>query len=77
MLYYTAVLPENVLFGIGVSFLFVIVWKLMKVCNQVDEIESNYHRKIVAFLLPQNCYVLLRFCCPISLFLIFTQIISW
>ena len=61
MLYYTAVLPENVLFGIGVTFLFVIVWKLMKVCSQVDEIESNYHRKIVVFLFPRNSYFLYLF----------------
>lgn len=30
MVFYTAVLPENVLFAIGVSFLCVIVWKLWK-----------------------------------------------
>ena len=30
MFYYSAVLPENVLYAIGVSFLYLIVWKLLK-----------------------------------------------
>lgn len=30
MFFYTAVLPENVLYAVGVSFLYIIVWKLLK-----------------------------------------------
>ena len=29
--FYTAVLPENILFAIGVSFLYVVIWKLLQV----------------------------------------------
>ena len=31
MVYYSAILPENVSYAFGVSFLYVIVWKLLKV----------------------------------------------
>ena len=41
--YYTAILPENILFAIGVSFLYLVIWKLLKVSKIMSHFRVGPH----------------------------------
>ena len=51
LVYYTAVLPENILFTIGVSFLYIVIWKLLKVlCGLVQSLNKGWFPLRIIFL---------------------------